>query len=203
MKFKHIALALLIVRPLGGKAQRAIPLPLTDVRLAEGSRWRDNQRLDSAWICSFPTRRLLHSFRTTAGAFSATEGGYSGKGSVERLGGWESLDCDLRGHAIGHLLSAYALMYAATGSELFKLKGDSIVAGIRECQQLIGTGYVAAFPEGLLRRNLRGGSVWAPWYTIHKLLAGLVLCHRLTGNATLCHSPTEICGLLELTEHAH
>ena len=177
---------LLIIIACSGSAQqnRATSFALNEAQLLEGSKWRDNQRLDSAWICAFPTQRLLHSFRTTAGVMSAVEGGYSGKTRVEKLGGWESLDCDLRGHAIGHLLSAYALMYANTGSAIFKLKGDSLVSGIRECQQMIGTGYISAFPEGLLKRNLRGTSVWAPWYTIHKIVAGLIMQYRLTGNTT-------------------
>lgn len=162
----------------------AIAFPLSQVRLADGTRWRANQQLDSAWMVSFPVRTLLHSFRTTAGVYSAPEGGYSGTQAIARLGGWESLDCDLRGHAVGHLLRAYALMYAATGSAVFKAKGDSVVAGLRECQQALGTGYVSAFPVGLLERNLRGQSVWAPWYTVHKLLAGLVAQYELAGNAT-------------------
>ena len=164
--------------------KRAEAFPLSDVRLLEGSRWRQNQQLDSTWICSFPVQRLLHSFRTTAGAWSALEGGYSGKQKVEKLGGWESLDCDLRGHAIGHLLSAFAMMYANTGDEIFKRKGDSLVSGIRECQEMMGTGYVSAFPEGLLKRNLQGTSVWAPWYTLHKVMAGLLQQYRLAGNCT-------------------
>lgn len=170
--------------PVTMSAQTVEPYTLQQVHLMENSRWRQNQKLDSAWICSFPVKRLLHSFRTAAGAFSAYEGGYSGREKVDKLGGWESMDCDLRGHAIGHLLSAYALMYANTGAEIFREKGDSLVSGIRECQQTIGTGYVAAFPDGLLKRNLRGTGVWAPWYTIHKILAGLIQQHRLTGNAT-------------------
>ncbi|MBR0036574.1 MAG: glycoside hydrolase family 127 protein [Bacteroidales bacterium] len=163
---------------------QAEAFPLQRVQLTDGSKWRRNQQLDSAWICSFPVTRLLHSFQTTAGAWAALEGGYSGKQKVEKLGGWESLDCDLRGHAIGHLLSAYALMYANTRQEIFKLKGDSLVAGLRECQETIGTGYLSAFPEGLLKRNLKGTSVWAPWYTIHKIMAGLLQQYRLSGNET-------------------
>ena len=71
--------------------------------------------------------RVLHGFRTTAGIFAGREGGYM---TVKKLGGWESLDCELRGHTTGHFLSALSLMYAATGSEVFKLKGDSLVAGL-------------------------------------------------------------------------
>ena len=127
---------------------------LKDVRLL-ASRFRDNMLRDSAWMTSLDVNRLLHSFRTNAGVFAGREGGYM---TVKKLGGWESLDCELRGHTTGHLLSAYALMYAATGSEIFKLKG----------------GYLSAYPEELINRNIQGKSVWAPWYTLHKLYSGLI-----------------------------
>ena len=143
---------------------------LKDVRLLP-SRFRENLERDSAWMASIEVNRLLHSFRTNAGVFAGREGGYM---TVKKLGGWESLDCELRGHTTGHLLSAYSLMYAATGSELFRLKGDSLVCGLAEVQQALGNGYLSAFPEELINRNLRGQSVWAPWYTLHKLFAGLI-----------------------------
>ena len=85
------------------------------------------------------TNRLLHSFRNNAGVFAGREGGYM---TVKKLGGWESLDCELRGHTTGHLLSAYALMYASTGSEIFKLKGDSLVTGLAEVQAALGKIYL-------------------------------------------------------------
>ncbi len=187
LKIAFVACILSFSEISEGRGAEAVAYPLSEVQLLDAagskpSKWRLNQQLDSAWICSFPVQRLLHSFRTTAGAWTAYEGGYSGREQVDKLGGWESLDCDLRGHATGHLLAAYALMYANTGNEIFRLKGDSIVQGIRECQQLIGTGYVGAAPDGLLKRNLAGTAVWAPWYTIHKLMAGLLLQYRLAGN---------------------
>lgn len=143
---------------------------LQDVRLLP-SRFRENMERDSAWMVSIATDRLLHSFRTTAGVYAGREGGYM---TVKKLGGWESLDCELRGHTTGHLLSAYALMYAATGSEVFRLKGDSLVNGLAEVQQMHGNGYLSAFPEELINRNIRATSVWAPWYTLHKIFSGLI-----------------------------
>lgn len=143
---------------------------LKDVRLLP-SRFRDNMLRDSAWMTSIDVNRLLHSFRTNAGVFAGREGGYM---TVKKLGGWESLDCELRGHTTGHLLSAYALMYAATGSEIFKLKGDSLVNGLTEVQNALKGGYLSAYPEELINRNIQGKSVWAPWYTLHKLYSGLI-----------------------------
>lgn len=143
---------------------------LKDVRLLP-SRFRENMSRDSVWMTSLDVNRLLHSFQTNAGVFAGREGGYM---SVKKLGGWESLDCELRGHITGHLLSAYALMYAATGSSVFKLKGDSLVNGLAEVQSVLNGGYLSAFPEELINRNIQGKSVWAPWYTLHKLFSGLI-----------------------------
>ncbi len=152
---------------------------LHDVRLLP-SRFRDNLQRDSAWLASLSADRLLHSFRTNAGVRAGREGGYM---TVRKLGGWESLDCELRGHTTGHVLSACALMYAATGEECFKEKGDSLVVGLAEVQRALGSGYLSAFPERLIDRCIAGESVWAPWYTLHKLLAGLLDQYLLAGNA--------------------
>lgn len=143
---------------------------LKDVRLLPG-RVHDNLRRDSAWMANISINRLTHSFKNNAGIFAGLEGGYE---SLKKYGGWESLDCDLRGHTTGHLMSAYGMMYAATGDPLFKLKGDSIVKVLGKVQEVLGTGYVSAFPEELINRNLRGEGVWAPWYTLHKIMSGLI-----------------------------
>lgn len=154
--------------------------PLDNVRLLP-SRIHDNFDRDSAWMMSIPVKRLLHSFQTSSGAFAGREGGYD---SVKKLAGWESLDCDLRGHITGHLLSALATLYAQTGSSAVRAKADSIVDGLNVVQRAYGTGYLSAFPEGLIDRNIRGQSVWAPWYTLHKIMQGLVDQYQLCSNDT-------------------
>lgn len=160
---------------------RAEAFDLADVRLLPG-RFRENMERDSAWMMSLDCGRLLHSFRNNAGVFAGREGGYM---TVKKYSGWESLDCDLRGHTTGHLLSAYALMYAATGEEAFRMKGDSLVRGLAEVQRALGgSGYLAAFPETLVDRNVCGQSVWAPFYTLHKLYAGLIDQYLYCGDST-------------------
>lgn len=149
-----------------------------NVRLLPG-RMYDNLQRDSAWLMSIGCDRLLHSFRTTAGIYAGREGGYM---TVPKLGGWESLDCELRGHTTGHVLSALAQLYAYTGRECYRVKADSLVDGLRAVQAAHGNGYLAAFPEELINRNVRGQSVWAPWYTIHKILAGLLDQYFYAGN---------------------
>lgn len=152
---------------------------MNQVRLLP-SRVHDNLMRDSAWMASISVNRLTHSFKNNAGVYAGVEGGYE---SLKKFGGWESLDCDLRGHTTGHLLSAYGLMYATTGEELFKLKGDSIVAVLAEVQEALGpSGYLSAYPEELINRNLKGKSVWAPWYTLHKIMSGLIDQYLYSGN---------------------
>lgn len=144
------------------------------------SRFQENMKRDSAWMMSIPVNSLLQSFRNTSGAFSSREGGYM---TVKKLGGWESLDCDLRGHITGHLLSAYATLYAQTGSQAVKVKADSIVNGLAEVQLAYSRGgYLSAFAEGLVDRNIQGKSVWAPFYTLHKIVQGLIDQYQMTGN---------------------
>ena len=168
--------------PVGLHAQAVCqPFALSDVRLLP-SRFQRNMQRDSLWVASIPVSSLLHSFRTTAGLFSGKEGGYI---TMRRLAGWESLDCDLRGHITGHLLSAMANLQ-------MREKADSLVQGLAEVQRHYGTGWLAAFGEGLIDRNIQGKSVWAPFYTLHKILQGLL------DQYTMCHSETALkvaCGM--------
>jgi len=143
---------------------------LQDVKLLD-SRFKQNMEREQQWLLSIGANNLLHSFRTNAGVYSGNEGGYSGR----KLAGWESLDCELRGHTTGHILSGLALMYASTGDEKYKIKADSIVKGLAVVQQALNQdGYLSAFPQELINRNIAGQPVWAPWYTLHKILSGLI-----------------------------
>ena len=163
---------------IGNHAQ-CQPFQMNQVHLLP-SRFQENMKRDSAWMMSIPVNSLLQSFRNTSGAFSSREGGYM---TVKKLGGWESLDCDLRGHITGHLLSAYATLYAQTGSQAVKVKADSIVNGLAEVQLAYGRGgYLSAFAEGLIDRNIQGKSVWAPFYTLHKIVQGMIDQYQMTGN---------------------
>lgn len=159
--------------PLQGEV-KIYAFDMKDIRLRD-SPFKENMKRDANWIMSLDTRRLLHSFRNTAGVYSAYEGGYE---ALKKLGGWESLDCDLRGHTTGHILSALAYLYVSTGENTYKLKADSLINGIAEVQialeELGQKGYISAYSENLINRNIEGKSVWAPWYTLHKIYAGLL-----------------------------
>ena len=136
--------------------------PLEEVRLLDGP-FRHAMELDGAYLLSLDTERLVRNFRVNAGLPS----------QAEPLGGWEAPDCELRGHFVGHYMSACAQMYAATGDARYKDKGEAVVRVLGQCQEKLGGGYLSAFPETFIDRVEQRKQVWAPYYTLHKILAGL------------------------------
>jgi DUF1680 family protein len=158
---------------------RALPFDLADVRLTDGP-FRDAQRRDAIYLLQLEPDRLLHNFRVNAGM--------SPKAPV--YGGWESeepwVDIRCHGHTLGHYLSAAAMMSAATGDSRFRERVNYIIGELAACQTASGAGLVCAFPDGSaqLEKAIAGQSfVGVPWYTMHKVLAGLRDAHLHAGSA--------------------
>src|SRR5262249_16821172 len=99
------------------------PFALTDVRLLDGP-FKQAMQLDAQYLLTLDPDRLLHNFRVNAGLPS----------EAKPLGGWEKPDVELRGHTVGHYLSALALMYASTGDARFKARADAMVAELAKIQ---------------------------------------------------------------------
>jgi len=159
---------------------KAYSFDLQDVKLLD-SRFKQNMDREGQWMLSLPVERLLHSFYVNAGMF--TDKKSSPTKMPKPLGGWEELDMELRGHSVGHLLSGLSFQYASTGNAVFKKKIDSLVSGLAEVQATLNEGgYLSAFPQNYIDRNIAGKSVWAPWYTLHKITAGLIDAYLYTGN---------------------
>jgi hypothetical protein len=154
------------------RSQNLDPFPLASVRLSPGI-FRDQEEINARYLDTLAVDRLLHTFRINAGISS----------SATPYKGWEDPTCELRGHfAGGHFLSAVALAYAGSANGDLKNRGDELVAGLAACQQKIGTGYLSAFPPDLFEHLAQGKPVWAPFYTYHKIMAGLLDMCLLTGN---------------------
>ncbi|MFI9585379.1 beta-L-arabinofuranosidase domain-containing protein [Streptomyces sp. NPDC052236] len=151
--------------------------PLTAVTLLDGP-FRSNMLRTQAYLAFVDPDRLLHTFRLNYGIAS----------SAAPCGGWESPSTELRGHSMGHLLTALAQSYANTGTVAMRTKGDHLVAQLAICQARaasagFNTGYLSAFPESFIDRVEARQPVWAPYYTLHKIMAGLLDQHLLAGNA--------------------
>jgi DUF1680 family protein len=149
------------------------PFPLSSVRLAPGI-FKEQAEISARYLDSLSVDRLLHSFRVTAGISS----------SATPYKGWEDPTCELRGHfAGGHYLSAVAMASASSGNSVLKSRGDQLVSGLAECQKKNGNDYLSAYPTDLFEHLVQGKPVWAPFYTYHKIMAGLVDMYVLAGNS--------------------
>lgn len=156
----------------GGDMVQFKPFKLSQVRLLDGY-LKELTLTNAEYLYSLDSDRLLHMFRLTAGIPS----------NATPLGGWEAPHMEIRGHTMGHYLSACALLYASTGDERIKAKADAIVDELEKCQIANGGGYLSAFPETLfIRLETPGQSAWVPWYTMHKIFAGLYDMYIHAGN---------------------
>jgi uncharacterized protein len=163
---------------------KVLPFPNPQVRLLDGI-FKEQMEYNHRYLLTLPNDRLAHTFRVTAGLTS----------TAKPFGGWESPDCELRGHFTGgHYLSAAALMYASTGDDEIKKKADALVAILAQCQQAHGNGYLSAFPEEFFDRLREGKPVWAPFYTIHKIMAGHLDMYTHCGNEQALETLEQMAG---------
>lgn len=124
------------------------------------------------YLHSLTPDRYLWTFRKNAGLATPDK----------PYGGWEEPNCELRGHSIGHYLSACARIIAQTGDAELKKNADYTVAELAKCQAKLGNGYLSAYPAEFFDRVERFERVWAPYYTIHKIMLGLWEMYVYTGN---------------------
>lgn len=155
------------------RAPRLQPFALRDVRLLP-SAFLDAQLRDERYLLELEPDRMLHNFRANAGL--------APKAPV--YGGWESqepwVEIRCHGHTLGHYLSACAMMFASTGKPVFKERVDYIVTELRTCQDAAKSGLICAFPDGArqLENSVQGREFFGvPWYTMHKIFAGLRDAH--------------------------
>jgi DUF1680 family protein len=168
-------------------ARKAMPLPLSDVRLTGGP-LKHAQDMDGQYLLSLEPDRMMAFLRKSAGLTPKAEG----------YGGWDGAGRQLTGHIAGHYLSAVSLMYAATGDARFKQRADYLVSEMKAVQDKQGDGYIGGQLDGqgvdakvrfqeLAAGTIRSGGfdlngLWSPWYVLHKIYAGLRDAYRFTGN---------------------
>ncbi len=137
------------------------------------------------YLLSFDNDRLLANFRINAGL--DTKG-------AESYGGWETHL--IGGHTLGHYLTALAQAYAnaGTGKADKNALYDKLTALVDElalCQRddgfLWGAKILNVSNLEIQFDNVEKGKsnlfteAWVPWYTMHKILEGLVYSYELTG----------------------
>ena len=161
------------------------PFELGHVQLDEGLLTR-RQGLNRAYLLSLTVDNLLQNHRLEAGiGRTAILRGNSPAGAGDdRHWGWETPGSPMRGHFVGHWMSAAARMVAVTGDAEIAARLRAVVDGIAECQVENGGEWAFALSEKSLGRLADGKAVWAPQYALHKTLMGLVDVARETANET-------------------
>ncbi len=150
------------------------PLPGGDVRLEPGTPFYERQQQFLTFLLSVDDDRMLYNFREASGLDL--------RGAVP-MTGWDSPSCKLKGHTTGHYLSALAQAFAATGDSRIAEKARYMIRGLKECQEAFSRrddchpGFLSGYSEeqfDLLEQYVRYPAIWAPYYTLHKILAGLL-----------------------------
>lgn len=163
-----------------GTARRAAQMfTLNQVTLQDGP-FRSAMERDRMYVLSLDPDRFLYYFRVSAGI----------KPKAEPYGGWE----EKVGRMLGHYLSAVSMYAAATGEAAFQQRQSYVVNQLAECQLANGNGYVGGVPEAkrifteigqgkiyFVKGQLNG--VHAPWYMLHKMVAGLRDAYVYAGDA--------------------
>lgn len=128
------------------------------------------EKLEKEYLLSLDEDRLLLGFSIIAGKDNG----------AEYYGGWE--DSAIKGHTLGHYMTALAQMYESTRDREILDKMNHIVDCLKEYQG--SDGYLAAIPKSHYEKIENGNTsgTWVPWYTMHKVLAGVVEIYEVTGN---------------------
>ena len=126
-------------------------------------------------ITTLDSDRLLAGFKAVSQNASPTN----------LYGGWEGTN--IRGHTMGHWLSALAHAYQqALGSDAtlagqIKAKLDDVISKLKSYQ--LSSGYLSAYPISEFDAFDNGTGGWVPYYTLHKIFAGLLDVYELEQNA--------------------
>ncbi|HEY8956314.1 beta-L-arabinofuranosidase domain-containing protein [Chitinophaga sp.] len=148
------------------------PFP-DDAVILKPSWIKQREDLNTTYLLSLNPDRLLHNFRVNAGLPS----------TAAPLSGWEAPNVGIRGHFTGHYLSAVAMLAERNKDTAAMHRLNYIVDELYKCQQALGNAYLSAFPErDFDTLEKKYGGVWAPYYTFHKIMQGLLDVYVRTGN---------------------
>jgi hypothetical protein len=122
--------------------------------------------LELKYLLSLDADRLLAGFQETAGL----------KAKSKRYSGWEITE--IQGHTLGHYLTALSQAYAGSKDKIILERIQYLVSELGRCQT--DEGYLFAWKEEIFDRVENLQPAWVPWYTMHKILSGLIAVYQYT-----------------------
>ena len=128
--------------------------------------FKERADINRAYLMELKTENLLQNFYLEACVRTDRD-------ITEMHLGWEAPTCQLRGHFLGHWLSAASLLIAQNSDRELKAKLDNIIDELERCQKLNGGKWIGSVPEKYFEKLEQNEYVWSPQYTLHKTLLGL------------------------------
>ncbi|MBO6141135.1 MAG: glycoside hydrolase family 127 protein [Ruminococcus sp.] len=156
-------------------------IPKNKVHITGGI-FRERMNTDRDYLYELDSQCLLQNFYLEAGIIMPGLQVVPDPNSAKLHWGWESPTCQLRGHFLGHWLSAAAAFVASDNDTELKTKLDRIISELARCQKLNGGQWAGSIPEKYMDRLSGSEYIWSPQYTMHKTVMGLVDAYRFTGN---------------------
>ena len=147
-------------------------IPAGSVRMLPGL-FRRRMDLNEAYLMELDSGCLLQNFYLEAGITLPGMQSISDPNAVKLHWGWEAPSCQLRGHFLGHWLSAASALCAGGDKPQLRAKLDFIVDELARCQQLNGGEWIGSIPEKYFALMRPGRYIWSPQYTMHKTIMGL------------------------------
>ena len=146
--------------------------------------FRRRMDLNEAYLLELDSGCLLQNFYIEAGIIPPGGQVITDPDHARMHWGWEAPSCQLRGHFLGHWLSAAAALAASGGKPELETKINHIVSELARCQQLNGGEWVGSIPEKYFAMMVPGRYIWSPQYTMHKTILGLKDVYELLANPT-------------------
>lgn len=153
-----------------------------DLRLADdGGPFAQAAATNANFLRLLPQERLFWSFRQTAGLRQPR--------GARPFGGWERPGAGIRGHFVGHYLTALAIGGSGGDGTLVALAIDAL-AVLSACARAHASnrlpGYLAAFPPSEFDKvealgHGPHGDAWVPHYASEKVMSGLLAIHHELG----------------------
>ena len=157
--------------------------PVQNVRIHPGL-FRTRMKLNEDYLMELDSVCLLQNFYLEAGIQLPDMQSVPDPSAAKLHWGWEAPSCQLRGHFLGHWLSAASLLCANEERPQLKAKIDWIISELARCQEQNGGEWVGSIPEKYFALLRPGTYIWSPQYTMHKTILGLKDAYDLLHNVT-------------------
>lgn len=144
--------------------------------------FRERMDVNRQYLLELDTNCLLQNFYLEAGIILPGLQVVDNPETANLHWGWEAPTCQLRGHFLGHWISAAAKLIAADGEPELRVKLDKIVSELARCQELNGGEWVGSIPEKYFTRLIKNQYIWSPQYVMHKTIVGLSDAYIYAGN---------------------